>query len=119
MGGGSASHLLLAVFASFGNAEARVRAPSARPIESIDYDEALLNLVSVAKSSPKIFETNRNARKLATAILNRTEQRFALGLDSGDRLFPSQEDAERRIGNLIALALAAWSAGEGQRRLRG
>jgi hypothetical protein len=58
MGGGSASHLLLAVFASFGNAEARVRAPSARPIESIDYDEALLNLVSVAKSSRKIFETN-------------------------------------------------------------
>jgi len=47
------------------------------------------------------------ARKLATAILTRTmERRYALGLDSYDRLFPSQDTMPKGgFGNLIALPL--------------
>ena len=47
------------------------------------------------------------ARKLASAILTRTmEQRYALGLDSYDRLFPSQDTMPKGgFGNLIALPL--------------
>lgn len=47
------------------------------------------------------------ARKLASAILTRTmEQRYALGLDSYDRLFPSQDTLPKGgFGNLIALPL--------------
>ena len=61
------------------------------------------------------------ARKLASAILTRTmEQHYTLGLDSYDRLFPSQDTMPKGgFGNLIALPLAAWTAGKGQQRLRG
>jgi len=47
------------------------------------------------------------ARKLATAILTRTmESHFSLGLDSYDRLFPSQDTMPKGgFGNLIALPL--------------
>jgi len=47
------------------------------------------------------------ARKLASAILTRTmELRYALGLDSYDRLFPSQDTMPKGgFGNLIALPL--------------
>ncbi|MDX6498266.1 MAG: hypothetical protein QOG23_1526 [Blastocatellia bacterium] len=47
------------------------------------------------------------ARKLASAILTRTmEQHYALGLDSYDRLFPSQDTMPKGgFGNLIALPL--------------
>ena len=47
------------------------------------------------------------ARKLASAILTRTmERRYALGLDSYDRLFPSQDTLPKGgFGNLIALPL--------------
>jgi hypothetical protein len=47
------------------------------------------------------------ARKLASAILTRTmEHRYALGLDSYDRLFPSQDTMPKGgFGNLIALPL--------------
>jgi len=47
------------------------------------------------------------ARKLASAILTRTmERRYALGLDSYDRLFPSQDTMPKGgYGNLIALPL--------------
>src|SRR5438132_2423217 len=47
------------------------------------------------------------ARKLASAILSRTmEQHYALGLDSYDRLFPSQDTMPKGgFGNLIALPL--------------
>jgi superfamily II DNA or RNA helicase len=47
------------------------------------------------------------ARKLASAILTRTmEQHYALGLDSYDRLFPSQDMMPKGgFGNLIALPL--------------
>jgi len=47
------------------------------------------------------------ARKLASAILTRTmERRYALGLDSYDRLFPSQDTMPKGgFGNLIALPL--------------
>jgi len=46
-------------------------------------------------------------RKLASAILTRTmERRYALGLDSYDRLFPSQDTMPKGgFGNLIALPL--------------
>jgi hypothetical protein len=45
------------------------------------------------------------ARKLASAILTRTmEQHYALGLDSYDRLFPSQDTMPKGgFGNLIVL----------------
>jgi len=47
------------------------------------------------------------ARKLASAVLTRTmERRYAMGLDSYDRLFPSQDTMPRGgFGNLIALPL--------------
>jgi len=47
------------------------------------------------------------ARKLASAILTRTmERRYAVGLDSYDRLFPSQDTMPKGgFGNLIALPL--------------
>src|SRR5204863_2873132 len=47
------------------------------------------------------------ARKLASAVLTRTmERRYALGLDSYDRLFPSQDTMPKGgYGNLIALPL--------------
>jgi len=47
------------------------------------------------------------ARKLASAVLTRTmEQRYAMGLDSYDRLFPSQDTMPSGgFGNLIALPL--------------
>ena len=47
------------------------------------------------------------ARKLASAILTRTmERRYALGLGSYDRLFPSQDTMPKGgYGNLIALPL--------------
>ena len=47
------------------------------------------------------------ARKLASAVLTRTmERRYALGLDSYDRLFPSQDTMPKGgFGNLIALPL--------------
>jgi len=47
------------------------------------------------------------ARKLASAILTRTmERRYGLGLDSYDRLFPSQDMMPKGgFGNLIALPL--------------
>jgi superfamily II DNA or RNA helicase len=47
------------------------------------------------------------ARRLASAILTRTmERRYALGLDSYDRLFPSQDTMPKGgFGNLIALPL--------------
>jgi hypothetical protein len=47
------------------------------------------------------------ARKLASAILTRTmEQHYALGLDSYDRLFPSQDTMPKGgFGSLIALPL--------------
>lgn len=47
------------------------------------------------------------ARKLASAILTRTmERHYALGLDSYDRLFPSQDTMPKGgFGNLIALPL--------------
>jgi len=47
------------------------------------------------------------ARKLASAILSRTmEQHYAIGLDSYDRLFPSQDTMPKGgFGNLIALPL--------------
>jgi superfamily II DNA or RNA helicase len=47
------------------------------------------------------------ARKLASATLTRTmERRYALGLDSYDRLFPSQDAMPKGgFGNLIALPL--------------
>jgi hypothetical protein len=47
------------------------------------------------------------ARKLASAILTRTmERRYAVGLHSYDRLFPSQDTMPRAgFGNLIALPL--------------
>ena len=47
------------------------------------------------------------ARKLASAILTRTmERRYAVGLHSYDRLFPSQDTMPRGgFGNLIALPL--------------
>lgn len=47
------------------------------------------------------------ARKLASALLTRTmERRYAIGLDSYDRLFPSQDTMPRGgFGNLIALPL--------------
>jgi len=47
------------------------------------------------------------ARKLASAILTRTmERHYALGLDSYDRLFPSQDTMPKGgYGNLIALPL--------------
>ncbi len=47
------------------------------------------------------------ARNLASAILTRTmERRYALGLDSYDRLFPSQDTMPKGgFGNLIALPL--------------
>ena len=49
------------------------------------------------------------ARKLASAILTRTmERRYALGLDSYDRLFPSQDTMPKGgYGNLIALPYSA------------
>jgi superfamily II DNA or RNA helicase len=48
-----------------------------------------------------------HARKLASAVLTRTmERRYALGLDSYDRLFPSQDTMPKGgFGNLIALPL--------------
>jgi superfamily II DNA or RNA helicase len=47
------------------------------------------------------------ARKLASAILTRTmERRYAMGLDSYDRLFPSQDTMPKGgFGNLIAFPL--------------
>ncbi len=47
------------------------------------------------------------ARKLASAVLTRTmEQHYAMGLDSYDRLFPSQDTMPKGgFGNLIALPL--------------
>jgi superfamily II DNA or RNA helicase len=47
------------------------------------------------------------ARRLATALLTRTMQRrYSLGLDSYDRLFPSQDTMPKGgFGNLIALPL--------------
>jgi superfamily II DNA or RNA helicase len=47
------------------------------------------------------------ARKLASAVLTRTmERHYALGLDSYDRLFPSQDTMPKGgFGNLIALPL--------------
>ncbi|MDQ3666563.1 MAG: DEAD/DEAH box helicase family protein, partial [Acidobacteriota bacterium] len=47
------------------------------------------------------------ARKLASALLTRTmERRYAMGLDSYDRLFPSQDTMPKGgFGNLIALPL--------------
>ena len=47
------------------------------------------------------------ARKLASALLTRTmERRYAVGLDSYDRLFPSQDTMPKGgFGNLIALPL--------------
>src|SRR5450759_1050078 len=47
------------------------------------------------------------ARKLASAVLTRTmERRYAMGLDSYDRLFPSQDTMPKGgFGNLIALPL--------------
>src|SRR3989454_4474430 len=47
------------------------------------------------------------ARKLASAILTRTmERRYAMGLDSYDRLFPSQDTMPKGgFGNLVALPL--------------
>src|SRR6266478_2197944 len=47
------------------------------------------------------------ARRLASALLTRTmERRYAMGLDSYDRLFPSQDTMPRGgFGNLIALPL--------------
>jgi superfamily II DNA or RNA helicase len=47
------------------------------------------------------------ARRLASAILTRTmERRYSLGLDSYDRLFPSQDTLPKGgFGNLIALPL--------------
>src|SRR6266481_790429 len=47
------------------------------------------------------------ARKLASAVLTRTmERRYAIGLDSYDRLFPSQDTMPKGgLGNLIALPL--------------
>jgi superfamily II DNA or RNA helicase len=47
------------------------------------------------------------ARKLASALLTRTmERRYAMGLDSYDRLFPSQDMMPKGgFGNLIALPL--------------
>ena len=47
------------------------------------------------------------ARKLASAVLTRTmERRYELGLDSYDRLFPSQDTMPKGgFGNLIALPL--------------
>lgn len=46
------------------------------------------------------------ARKLASAILTRTmERRYAVGLHSYDRLFPSQDMPRGGFGNLIALPL--------------
>lgn len=55
------------------------------------------------------------ARKLASAILTRTmEQRYALGLDSYDRLFPSQDTMPKGgFGNLIALPLQHGPRGKG------
>src|ERR1700730_6657832 len=47
------------------------------------------------------------ARKLASAVLTRTmERRYAMGLNSYDRLFPSQDTMPKGgFGNLIALPL--------------
>jgi superfamily II DNA or RNA helicase len=47
------------------------------------------------------------ARKLASAVLTRTmERRYAVGLDSCDRVFPSQDTLPKGgFGNLIALPL--------------
>src|SRR6185369_10970861 len=47
------------------------------------------------------------ARRLASALLTRTmERRYAMGLDSYDRLFPSQDTMPKGgFGNLIALPL--------------
>jgi hypothetical protein len=47
------------------------------------------------------------ARRLASALLTRTmERRFSVGLDSYDRVFPSQDTMPRGgFGNLIALPL--------------
>ena len=47
------------------------------------------------------------ARRLASALLTRTmERRYAMGLDSYDRLFPSQDTTPKGgFGNLIALPL--------------
>jgi hypothetical protein len=47
------------------------------------------------------------ARKLASAVLTRTmERHYAMGLDSYDRLFPSQDTMPKGgFGNLIALPL--------------
>lgn len=55
------------------------------------------------------------ARKLASAILTRTmKQRYALGLDSYDRLFPSQDTMPKGgFGNLIALPLQHGPRGKG------
>ncbi len=55
------------------------------------------------------------ARKIASAILTRTmERRYALGLDSYDRLFPSQDTMPKGgFGNLIALPLQHGPREEG------
>lgn len=55
------------------------------------------------------------ARKLASAILTRTmEQHYALGLDSYDRLFPSQDTMPKGgFGNLIALPFQHGPRGKG------
>jgi len=55
------------------------------------------------------------ARKLASAVLTRTmERRYALGLDSYDRLFPSQDTMPKGgFGNLIALPLQHGPREEG------
>jgi superfamily II DNA or RNA helicase len=58
-----------------------------------------------------IFFTNQTpaswARRLASALLTRTmERRYTMGLDSYDRLFPSQDTMPKGgFGNLIALPL--------------
>ncbi len=55
------------------------------------------------------------ARKLASAILTRTmERRYAMGLDSYDRFFPSQDTMPKGgFGNLIALPLQHGPREEG------
>ncbi|HEV7398112.1 MAG TPA: hypothetical protein VGN86_16490, partial [Pyrinomonadaceae bacterium] len=55
------------------------------------------------------------ARKLASAILTRTmERRYALGLDSYDGLFPSQDTIPKGgFGNLIALPLQRGARDKG------
>lgn len=60
------------------------------------------------------------ARKLASAILTRTmERHYALGLDSYDRLFPSQDTMPKGgFGNLIALPTARPSRKRQQRLYR-